>query len=135
MPDWYQDALKVPLPNELPVGISVHEECSAASFEEIKSIAEGVLIRSRIKPLSIDAHKSSPKKYPLFLAITLDCFIDELFVFTTDISFGWVEPEPQVLFANNYGSYGVDDAENIKTMIKNDIELALAGYMKINLDL
>ena len=48
---WYKKAIKVPNPNELPLFSKVGQGCKAMSEAELRSVAEGVLIRSRIKPL------------------------------------------------------------------------------------
>ena len=47
--EWYKQAIKVPNPNELPYRIHSYG-CNAVSIEELKSMAEGVLIGSRVKP-------------------------------------------------------------------------------------
>ena len=137
MPDWFKEVMKVPNPNELPMLLFVPETCKGMSQAELLSIAEGVFVRSRIKPLSSTEHVDNPKKYPIYLNVRLDCFGDgPLYHFMFGINFGqWIPPGPSVLLTKPYGNYGSADTVGIKGYGKRAVERAITDYVKLNFNL
>jgi hypothetical protein len=133
--EWYKKAIKVPNPNELPLLPTVSSGCKAMSVAELQAVAEGVLVRSRIKPLGLLDHLKDPAKYPIYLSVSLDCFGDEPYNFNLRVAFGKAEPEPLVAFEHPYGTYGRAPTATIKSEAREELEKAITDYVKVNFDL
>jgi hypothetical protein len=130
----YKQAIKVPNPNELSLYSAVAGGCKAMSQSELRSIAEGVFIRSRIKALPFGAHGNSTK-YPIFLSVFLKCFGETPYLFDLDIEFRRSEPKPRVAVGYSYGTYGSGPTAGIKNAVKEEVERAITDYVKVNFNL
>ena len=133
--EWYKKAIKVPSPNELSLFSFVSRDCKAMTGAELRSIAEGVLIRSRIKPLPVNEHVNNSTKYPIFLEVSLDCFDKTPYQFDLDIEFGKAEPGAVLLFSRSYGAFGRYGTERMKAAVKEEVENAITDYVKVNFNL
>jgi hypothetical protein len=133
--DWFKQAIKVPNPNELPLLPTVSSGCKAMSVAELQAIGEGVLVRSRIKPLGLLDHLEDPTKYPIYLSVSLDCFGDEPYNFNLRVAFGKARPEPLVAFEYPYGTYGRAPTAAMKSEAREELEKAITDYIKVNFNL
>jgi len=133
--EWYKKAIKVPNPNELPL-LTATSGCESSIKEDFRSVVEGVLVRSRIKPLQIAEHFTKPEKYPINLNAAVSCVADlELYTFLIAVSFGRINLEEGVNFIVPYGSIGRNETAVIKNEVKKSIERAITDYVKVNFDL
>jgi hypothetical protein len=136
MEEWYKKAIKVPNPNELPLRSVVSSSCKALSESELRSIVEGVLVFSRIKPLPFQEHEDDPKKYPIYLSTVMTCRDnDGSYLSITEVKFAKYMPRPSMLFHKDYDAYGQTNTVGLKGSVKVQVEKAITDYIKVNFDL
>jgi hypothetical protein len=130
-PAWLATALMQEEPNELAYLIGVDSECPI-NEEEAESIIEGVMIRSRIKPLDGDNWASRS----LYLSTVLSCMKRDngIQVFHMQINFGNYSKFIPVLYDQGYGYFGIGSSGFIETILGAQIEIAIGSYLKANFD-
>ena len=130
-PDWFYQAIKQDNPNELAYYAESHD-CPITE-DEVKGIVEGVLIRSRVKPLGGDAIFSAT----LFLYINIKCIKLESNnpIFDIQADFGQYKTMPATLYLGALGYTGIGDKDYLTLEVKNAVERAMTAYIKANFDL
>jgi len=129
---WMEKAYKQENPNELAYFLLVHPDCPVTE-EEGESILEGVLVRSRIKPLVRPAWVSRP----LYLSVSLECIKPKNNnpVFQIIARFGDVSGEIPIFYFPDYGFFGIGPKDSMKTAFQGRVEAAITDYLKANFDL
>lgn len=129
---WQEEALKSTTPDELAYYIGVDDECLITE-SDAASVIEGVMVRSRIRPLMNEIFEDDI----LYLSIMLACLSteDNNPAYTLDMYFGRYMPEPPVLYDRDYGSLGIGDADYLLESLKEGVEEAITDYIKVNFDL
>jgi len=132
MPEWLNEAIKSPTPNQLAYFIGVGSDCEITKDEAI-SLVDGVLIRSRIKPLA----QSFGGEASLYLNIRLECLLMESRnpIFQININFARWTPYPPILYDHIYGTMGYGSKEYVSQNLKEYIENAITDFIKVNFDL
>ena len=124
-------------PDELALLIGVDEDCSVTE-DAVRDMANGVLIRSRIKPLDW-----ARVLEPFGLRVSIDCTPDSVvFMILVDFIDQLPIPDHSGLFdirfaRTGYTSFGTTsgDAEYILNAAKRNVERAITDYLKANFDL
>ncbi|PKI16712.1 hypothetical protein [Colwellia sp. 12G3] len=131
-PQWLYNAIKVSNPNELAYFVQVSDSCPFTS-DEINEITEGVLIRSRIKPLKDDIFVSGR----IYLNLGISCVkLDgSSQVFAIKSAFGRYEPTPAIIYDYPFGFNGIGPKEYILTNFKSSTERAITAFVKSNFNL
>ena len=129
-PEWLKTAFKKDNPNELAYYAGTSDD-SPIDDERVGDIIEGVLVRSRIKPLA-DAWTSAP----LYLSVMVNCVKLEGNnpVYQMEIAFGKRRPIP-ILYDHNFGNIGIGSKDFIESILKDKVEDAITAYIKVNFDL
>jgi hypothetical protein len=129
-PDWFLQAIKSDTPGDLAHYIYVSEECSFTE-ERVKSIVEGVFIRSRIKPIDNFGDK------PIHLEIAVECLPLEGTnpIYSFSVFFSRYNPRPSIYYAYNFGTFGIGEIDDALQSIKGSVEEAITAYIKANFDL
>jgi hypothetical protein len=128
---WLLDALKVDNPNELPVMADSGDDCLITDDEMI-DIVSGVLIRSRVKPLTGD----EMFERPLYLYVGLNCYKEERYqTYNLRVYFGNASGKVDYLVDQPYGTFRRDDKAGMTTVIKNSTEAAITDFIKANFNL
>lgn len=129
--EWYKSAIKSPTPDELAYFISTSSDCPVTK-QEISEDVEGVLIRSRIKPIAYAFENNR-----LYLNIVVDCMKLESNnpMYVVEAGFGKYNPKPAIMFDKSYGSYGIGPKKNIINTYKRMTEDAVTDYIKSNFNL
>jgi hypothetical protein len=132
LPEWLALGLKSPTPNQLAYWVDIASDCEITEDEAI-SLVDGVLIRSRIKPLS----QSLGREASLYLNIRLYCLPVESRnpIFQIAINFARWTPYPPILYENTYRNLGYGDKEFVSQALKETIEDAITDFIKVNFDL
>ena len=128
--DWYQQAIKVPSSNELPLLSNVQDGCKAMNRAELLSISEGVLVRSRIRPIPTAEYLNNGTKYPVYLSVKLKCSGDGPYSIDLDIDFWKAMPRPYLMFDWEYGATGRQDTAGLKVLVKESVEKAITDYVR-----
>jgi len=119
-------------PNELP--LLVEAAGCPVDAAAVRAMAEGVVTRSRIKPLD-PTTVEVPLAFP-WLYVNVNC-LEGGVVFRTDVDFLTVQGGDLVRFAlNGYGGLGMaaKDGAYILDEIKARVEAAVTDYVKANLE-
>ena len=105
----------------------VSDDCFVSN-EVLAKTVEGVLIRSRIKPLR--DFEPAPM---ITLVVYLDCMSSEnsTQLFSYDIQY-LLPPLGLTVSDSQYGTFGRADKETILNSLKENIEQAITDYIKIN---
>lgn len=131
VPDWLDKAIKVSNPNQLAYFVDANG-CPLKK-EELQDIVEGLLIRSRIKPLKEDIFV----KDRVYLSLGLTCTKGNgghSFAITSQ--FGRYYPSPAVLlFDYDFGSMGAGSKTFIEQVFKSKVENAVTAFVKSNFNL
>jgi len=116
-------------PNELAVSTGADDECGF-SDRKLRETVDGVLIRSRIKPLGLS---ESPGWFVLM--VNVDC-AQEVFRITIDFA-DEIDSDLTRLGLIGYGSYGVyaGESDYLLRAVTRRVELAITDYLKANFDL
>ena len=134
LPKWYLDALKVDNPNQLAIYAEADGDCPITK-NEMKEIISGVLIRSRVKPLTGDEWSI----HSLYFEVILNCFKkkpnEQLQIYALNAHFGNFSLNPPVWYQWPYRSFGRDEKEGLKSVIKSRAEEAITDFIKANFDL
>ena len=130
-PEWFKTAFKKDNPNELAYYAGSDDDCPIDD-ERVRDIVEGVLVRSRIKPLGGTEWTSAP----LYLSVMLNCMKLEGNnpIFTMRIAFGKLIPIP-ILYDHSFGYFGTRPKDFIESRLKDRVENAITAYIKVNFDL
>jgi hypothetical protein len=133
-PKWFLDAIKVDNPNELAVLAVPNEECPITKAE-LNKIVSGVLIRSRVKPLTGDAWYQNS----LYLKVKLGCLRKSETTrsqgYSLNINFGNALVKQMYLYTYDYGSLGPQGKAGMTSVIKQHVEAAITDFIKANFDL
>jgi len=129
--EWYKSAIKSPTPDELSYYIGLNPDCPVTE-QEVSEHVEGVLIRSRIKPMEYAFEYNR-----LYLNITVDCLKLESNnpIYIVEAAFGKFNPKPAIIFDKSYGTYGIGPKKNIINAYKRVTEDAVTDYIKSNFNL
>lgn len=132
VPEWLLDAIKVKSPNQLAYFIEMNDSCPFEK-EELNKITEGVLIRSRIKPLKEDIFV----KGRIYLSLSLSCIrLDNgSQVFTIGAEFARWLPHPPIVFDSGFGYTGIGPKSFISQNFKGSTERAITAFIKSNFNL
>ena len=137
IPDWYYQAIKKENPNELAYWVGTNE-CPVTK-EEIEKIADGVFIRSRIKPLN---DEFAFLEGSLLLVIDINCVEVEqggvkegVWAARYDVRFGQFNVMPATSYPIDFGAVGLSNKESILSNVKKYIENAMTAYIKANFNL
>jgi hypothetical protein len=103
------------------------------SEEKAVSIVEGVLVRSRIKPLSLGEWY----KRKVYLSVNLACMKLEGNnpVYDLDMMFANFSTQFPIKYVYPFGSLGIGPAASMERAIKAGVEQAVAAHLKANFDL
>ena len=129
--EWHQQALIVELPDQLGYYSHVDSDCPIEA-STVSTTIEGVLIRSRIKPIA-DSYSDAEH---FFVEINVYCAdMDKAneVIFETDVRFGVVANNTDMVINWDYGSLDFGDASDINATVRRDVEDALTDYLKANL--
>ena len=131
-PPWFNNAIKSKTPNQLPYYIGVSKDCPI-KLTRAESVVEGVLIRSRVKPLKGDIYAAGI----VYLNIYVSCVPLESNnpVFNIEVNFGRINPKPAIIFDQSFGNSGIGDQDFIMQVLKERVESAMTAYIKANFDL
>ncbi|MBA3966056.1 MAG: hypothetical protein H0X47_09820 [Nitrospirales bacterium] len=131
-PEWFYKAIKVSNANELAYFIEMNDSCPFTK-DEVNKIAEGVLIRSRIKPLKEEIFVSGR----IYLRLGISCvkWNDSSQVFSINSEFGRYIPEPGIIFDYSFGFIGIGSKDYIEQNFKSSTESAVTAFMKANFNL
>jgi hypothetical protein len=129
---WKSKALKQAEPNELAYRLAVDDECPIGR-ERAVSIVEGVMVRSRIKPLGGTAWITSK----LHLSVLVSCMKLDGYspVYATDIHFGNYSGKIPVFYISSFGGIGIGGSSFFESELKKHVEGAMTAYLKANFDL
>lgn len=131
-PEWFYKAIKVSNANELAYFIEMSDSCPFTK-DEVNKIAEGVLIRSRIKPLKEKIFVNG--RIYLSLGITCIKLNESSQVFHIKSEFGRYIPEPAIIFDFPFDFIGIGPKDYIGQNFKNSTERAVTAFMKANFNL
>jgi hypothetical protein len=125
---WYKEVLQNDNPNNLGFYADAGKSCELDKTQ-LRKIVEGVLIRSRIKPLDISFNE-------IYLNAKIRC-TSEGSAFSIAVSFGKAFPGPSILYDVDYGGIGThaNDPSYILSSLKGAIETAVTDYISVNFDL
>jgi hypothetical protein len=131
-PAWFKSSIKSPTPNELSYYLSVSKNCPF-NLEKAQTVVDGVLIRSRIKPLREDIYVDNR----VYLNMTISCIIlkSNNPVFDIDVNFARIRPNPAIIYDWHFGTSGIGGSDYILQAFKESIELAITEHIKVNFDL
>jgi len=137
-----QPWMKKENPNELGVDTWSTDSCPITN-SELQELVEGVLVRSRIKPVSFVGELGRGNPY---LDVLLDCGADNTSLQRSpvDVRIDFI----QSVFIEGKGNirvrlgqipagsrFGVGNIEDIKQAIKDELEEVVADYLQANFDL
>jgi hypothetical protein len=122
--------LKRAKPDELALGLILDDDCDE-SQDEFLTLAQSVLIRSRIKPLGAS---TSPDGF--HLKVVVDCLERKSF-FSVSAHFLALINGNLVRHGNGYYVYGTisEDPAFLKSNFRQTVEDAITDYSKVNFDL
>ena len=122
--------LKRDNPNQLPVFVSVSDHCNMNEGDALNAV-RGVLIRSRIKPLTVPSAKD-----PFELTVNVSCTGNHK-AYAVTIDFTDIINGAYVRFGTGYGRFGIYNGhrEFLSGEIEKTAESAITDYMKINFNL
>lgn len=124
--------LKQPNPDELAFSILIDGSCPLHR-DAVSETVEGVLIRSRIKPLSWTAWVDRKP----YLSVRLNCMAswDSRLVYNVEVFFGDATGTFPVIYDANFGSLGIGKPEGILNAVKANVERAMVIYVRANFNL
>ena len=132
--EWLKTALKNENPNELTYFVVLNPECPIAK-DKVASLVEGVLVRSRIKPLGGDEGVGRE----LFLNVATDCvsLANNNPVYVIDVIFGKYVGDiaAPMYYGTAFGYLGIGPVDHIEKALKENIELVITAYLRVNIDL
>jgi hypothetical protein len=131
-PQWFYDAIKGNSPNQLAYFITTNS-CPFTK-ETLSNVLEGVLIRSRIKPLKHDIFVDGR----IYLNAHVTCLSQEAgrnSPFTISVSFARYLPYPPIIIDNDFGTMGIGPSDYILQLFKESVESAVTQHIKANFDL
>ena len=125
-----QSPLKRDNPDQLPVFVSVSDHCNMNEGDALNTV-RGVLIRSRIKPLTVPSAKD-----PFELTVNVSCTSNHR-AYAVTIDFTDILNGAYVRYGTGYGRFGIYNGhrEFLSGEIEKTAENAITDYMKINFDL
>lgn len=129
--EWHQEALVVEKPDELGYYTHVDADCPITR-ETVISTIDGVLIRSRISPI-VDSYSDAEQ---LFIEINVYCAEmsnGSEVIFETDVRFGIVARNMDLVLNWDYGSLSHGNAADIDATVRRDVEDAITDYLKANM--
>ena len=128
-----QPWLKKENPETLHFALIVDQDCPSSS-SEIKAIANGVLIRSRLRP---GDYLESEELFGFFVLIVCDRIVSQnnRYAYMTEVRFIRHLGNRNILEFANYGSFGIGDRVAIETSIRGSIENLVMDYLQANFDL
>ena len=119
-------------PDELGVYTRLDSDCPTF---ELEALVNGVLIRSRVRPLDFT---ETPELYLNVIAECLEFSTRERFYsYSIDIRFAFRNSAFVHLIyeSPNYGAFGHGDSDFIQEAIKDATERAITDYLQANFDL
>jgi hypothetical protein len=131
-PAWFKSAIKSPTPNELSYYLVASKNCPF-DLEKAQTVVDGVLIRSRIKPLREDIFVDNR----VYLNMTISCLVlkSNNPVFDVEVNFARISPYPSIIFDQHFGTSGIGDSDYILQAFKESVESAVTEHIKANFDL
>jgi hypothetical protein len=131
VPDSLKSVLKQSSPDELNYFAYAHNTCGIES-SELNKVIEGVLIRSRVKPVNTAFGK-------LYLNAFVNCTESNSSgwrAFEVSINFARWSVKPAILYEPGYKTVGYDrEATSILNYVKKHVEEAVTDYISVHLDL
>ncbi|MDJ0760381.1 MAG: hypothetical protein QNJ19_13355 [Woeseiaceae bacterium] len=131
VPEWLPTVLEKDNPDELAVFVYSDENCPM-TLEETTELVEGVLVRSRVKPVSLGAEKD------LFLDVTVYCLkpakTNPVFVISVNFS-SITEDGVPIAYDFDFGTIGMGKKENVEATLRSLVEDAITVYLRANFDL
>lgn len=123
-------ALKRENPNQLPVFVAVSDHCKIKEADALNTV-RGVLIRSRIKPLT-----ASDAIDPFQLTVNVSCTRNHK-AYAVTIDFTDIINGTYVRFGTGYGRFGIYNGHTdfLSGEIEKTTETAITDYMKVNFNL
>lgn len=130
VPEWLPGVLKKDNPDELAVFIYSDEDCPIKLDETIETV-EGVLVRGRVKPVSLGTdHK-------LFLDATIYCLkpakANPVYVISVNFS-SITEQGVPIAYDFDFGTIGMGKKENLEAKLRDLVEDAITVYLRANFD-
>ena len=131
-PDWILRVLKQSEPTELAYSVYVDEHCPH-NKQNVVSIVEGVIRRSRIEPLGGDALYSRS----LYLSFRIDCISPrssnpEYHANKILIFFGDASKPTRIFYNYRWASMNLADIKSSSDKIKRHVEDAITVYLEAN---
>ena len=133
LPAWFYKAIKVDTPNQLAYFVEMSKACPFTN-ETLQNIVDGVLIRSRIKPLKDDIFVSGR----IYLSLEVSCVRLKSGgnpPFSIRVNFARYEPYPAIIIDKDFGTTGIGPADFIKQTFKETVENAVTAHIKANFNL
>ena len=127
-----QPWMKKENPEELGVWVSQDPDCPTFDLE---SLVHGVIIRSRIRPVSI---LETPV---LYLTVVVACIPrdgqSDSYVFDVDVNFGvrYGQSTHMHYQSPSYGIFGQGTSDYLQQSVKESVEMAITDYLQANFDL
>ena len=103
-----------------------NDDCFVSN-EVLEETVEGVLIRSRIKPL-----RDFEPPPMLTLTVKLNCMSSENSTQLFAYNIQYLLPIGLMVSDNEYGAFGSANKETILNSLKGNIEQAITDYIKVN---
>ena len=131
-PQWFYDAIKVENPNQLAYFVEMDKNCPF-NKETLNDTVDGVLIRSRIKPLKENIFVPGH----IYLSLDVSCLKLKQTnpVFSIQLYFARYKPYPAILIKRGFGSIGIGPSDFILQTFKEKVERAVTEYIKANFNL
>ena len=133
LPTWFYNSIKVSNPNQLAYFVEMSKSCPFTT-ESLNKIVDGVLIRSRIKPLKEEIFVDGR----IYLNVGVSCVRLKSGgnpPFSIRVNFARYQPYPAIIIDKGFGTTGIGPADFIKQAFKESIENAVTAHIKANFNL
>ncbi|PTO84334.1 hypothetical protein CWN98_17230 [Vibrio splendidus] len=132
LPEWFYQSIKVKDPDQLAYFLETSQACPFTK-DSLHKIVDGVLIRSRLKPLKEDIFVHNR----IYLNLIVNCVPLKSGnpVFSIRTNFARFQPFPAIIIDNEFGTTGIGPEDFIKQAFKESVENAVTAHIKANFDL
>ena len=129
-PIWLDEAIRVDNSDELAYWSAVEIDCPLTK-QEVDSMVEDVLIKSRVRPVKDKILEDGR----VYLNVSLRCtkvVTDNKHAFSINIHFGRYKPWPAILFDAPYVAVGLGGKNSIRQDCEERLEAAVAAFIRAN---
>jgi hypothetical protein len=131
-PEWFYKSIKVKTPDQLSYFVEMSKTCPFTT-ESLNKIVDGVLIRSRLKPLEGDIFVDN--RIYLNLGVLCVPLKSGNPVFSIRANFARYQPYPSIIIDKEFGTTGIGPQDFIKQTFKESVENAVTAHIKANFNL